>query len=394
MLSKRTQPYGTTIFSEMTALAQEHGAINLGQGFPDFAAPDFLKRAAQEAIAADINQYAPSNGRSNLRHALSQKMNRDYALFVDPDRDITITHGATEAIFTTILGLVDPGDEVILFEPYFDIYLPSITFAGGIPHTYTLRPPDWFIDGDELARLFSDKTKLILVNSPHNPTGKVFSHAELQIIANLCQKHNVIAVTDEVYEHLVFDAHKHIPLATLPGMAERTVTISSIGKTFSVTGWKVGWTIATPTLSEGIRRVHQQTTFSGATPLQEAAVTALNAPNSYFKEFLALYSQKRGFLFNALLEAGLKPILPAGTYFIMTQIDNFDFPDDRAFCHYLTKEIGVTAIPPGSFYQNPVDGAKLARFAFCKSEAALATAATRLVTLGFDHMSKQSLNWL
>lgn len=379
--SKRTQPYGTSIFSEITALAQQYGAVNLGQGFPDFAAPDFLKAAAQAAIAADINQYAPSNGRSTLRTAISQKMTRDYGLTVNPDTDITVTHGATEAIFSTILGLVDPGDEVIIFEPYFDIYLPSITFAGGIPRTYTLRPPDWPIDSDELARLFSDKTKLILVNSPHNPTGKVFSRAELQIIADLCLKHDVIAVTDEVYEHLVFDAHKHIPLATLADMAEHTVTISSIGKTFSVTGWKVGWTIATSTLSEGIRRVHQQTTFSGATPLQEAAVAGLNAPDSYFKEFLAMYRQKRDFLFNALRAVGLKPILPAGTYFIMAQLDNFDFPDDRAFCHFLTKEIGVAAIPPSSFYQNPADGANLVRFAFCKSETALATAVTRLQTL-------------
>lgn len=380
-LSKRTQPYGTSIFSEITALAQQHGAINLGQGFPDFAAPDFLKAAAQGAIAADINQYAPSNGRSNLRHALSQKMGRDYGLAVNPDTDITVTHGATEAIFSTILGLVDPGDEVIIFEPYFDIYLPSITFAGGIPRAYTLRPPDWPIDGDELAHLFSDKTKLILINSPHNPTGKVFSRAELQIVADLCQKHNVIAVTDEVYEHLVFDDHQHIPLATLPGMAGRTVTISSIGKTFSVTGWKVGWTIATPALSEGIRRVHQQTTFSGAAPLQEAAAAALNAPDSYFKEFVALYSQKRDFLFHALDDVGLKPILPAGTYFIMVQLDNFDFGDDRVFCHFLTQEIGVAAIPPSSFYQNPADGANLARFAFCKSEAALVTAVDRLQSL-------------
>ncbi len=380
-LSKRTVPYGTSIFSEITALAQQSRAVNLGQGFPDFAAPDFLKAAAQAAIAADINQYAPSNGRASLRHALSQKMSRDYDLTVNPDTDITITHGATEAIFTTILGLVNPGDEVIIFEPYFDIYLPSITFAGGIPRIYTLRPPNWPINGDELARLFSDKTRLILVNSPHNPTGKVFSRAELQIIADLCQKHDVIIVTDEVYEHLVFDNHKHIPLATLPGMADRTVTISSIGKTFSVTGWKVGWTIATPALSEGIRRVHQQTTFSGAAPLQEAAVAALNAPSSYFEAFLTMYRQKRDFLFDALHAAGLKPILPGGTYFIMARLDNFDFPNDRAFCNYLTAEIGVAAIPPSSFYQNPTDGANLARFAFCKSDKALETAVDRLQAL-------------
>ena len=380
-ISQRVQPYGTTIFSEMTALARAHDAVNLGQGFPDFAAPDFLKQAAQDAIAADINQYAPGNGRLALRQAIATKMLNTYGLNVDPDAEITVTHGATEAIFCAIMGLVDPGDEVIVFEPAFDIYLPAVTFAGGIPCYYTLRPPAWEIDPQALRALFTPKTKLILVNTPHNPTGKVFSPSELQLIADLCQEFDVIALTDEVYEHLVFDGHDHIPLATLPGMAARTVTVSSIGKTFSVTGWKVGWTIAPPDLSLGVRRVHQNTTFSGAAPLQEAAVVALRASAGYYAEFLNDYTQKRNFLFDGLRTAGLRPILPNGTYFIMAQIDHLDFGDDRAFCRYLTTEVGVAAIPPSSFYHNPADGISLARFAFCKSQGTLETAVNRLQTI-------------
>ena len=313
-MATRVSGFGTTVFTEMTALANKHNAINLGQGFPDFAAPDFLKEAARQAIAADINQYAPGNGRSRLRQALSQKMQRHYGMTVDPDTEITVLHGATEAIFATIIGLVNLGDEVILFEPFYDSYAPSTIMAGGVVRAYTLRPPDWQIDREALAALFTDKTKLIVVNTPHNPTGKVFSQAELTMIAELCREHDVIAVTDEVYEHLVYNGRSHHPLATFPDMAERTVTISSLGKTFSATGWKVGWTIAKPELNQA-------------------------------------------------------------------DIREFGFPDDVAFCRYLTTEVGVAAIPPGAFYANPADGASLARFAFCKSDATLEEAAKRLQKL-------------
>jgi N-succinyldiaminopimelate aminotransferase len=380
-MANRVSNFGTTIFFEMTALANQHQAVNLGQGFPDFAGPDFLKQAAVQAIQSDVNQYAPSSGWTRLREAIAHKMARHSGLPVDPATEITVTSGATEAIFATIMGLVNPGEEVILFEPYYDSYLPSVQMAGGVPRFYTLRPPDWRIDRGQLAALFSPKTKLILINTPHNPTGKVYSEQELQIIADLCQTHDVIAVTDEVYEHIIFDGLKHHSLATFPGMAERTVTISSAGKTFSMTGWKVGWAIAAAELNQALFRVHQFVTYAGAAPLQEAVTAALHSPNDYYAELAAMYQANRDFLAGALAEAGLKPITPQGTYFIMVDITDLGFPDDVTFCRYLTTEVGVAAIPPSAFYFNPADGANLARFAFCKTRATLEEAARRLQKL-------------
>lgn len=380
-MAQRVRNFGTTIFMEMTELANKHGAVNLGQGFPDFPGPDFLKRAAIQAIQADVNQYAPSRGQLRLREAIAKKMARHYGLPVDPQTEITVTHGATEALLAAIFGLVEPGDEVILFEPYYDSYVPVVQMAGGVPRFYTLRPPHWSIDREELAGLFSAKTKLLLLNNPHNPTGKVYSEQELLWIADLCQNYDVLAVTDEVYEHIVFDGRKHCLLAALPGMASRTVTISSAGKTFSMTGWKVGWAIASPELSQAIFRVHQFAVYCGATPLQEAAATALQASPRYYAELRAMYQSNRDFLARALQEAGLRPLIPHGTYFMMADISHFDFPDDVAFCRYLTTEIGVAAIPPSVFYHSPADGAGLARFAFCKSKATLEQAAERLLKL-------------
>lgn len=380
-MAQRVSGFGTTIFTEMTALANEHQAINLGQGFPDFAAPDFIKAAAVEAIHQDINQYAPANGRPQLRQAVAQKVARQYGLEVDPASEINILHGATEAIFATVLGLVNPGDEVIVFEPYYDSYVPAIQMAGGVARFYTLQPPLWQVDEATLTSLFNDKTRLIIVNSPHNPTGKLFTSTELSLIANLCQKYDVIALTDEVYEHIVFDNQTHLPLAALPGMAERTVMISSLGKTFSVTGWKVGWAIAQPELTRAIFRAHQFMTFCGAAPLQAAAVTAVSSPPQFYETLTQLYTQKRNFLVDALRSAGLEPIVPGGTYFVMVDISGLDFANDVAFCRFLTTEIGVAAIPPSAFYQNPADGAGLARFAFCKEDKTLAEAARRLQRL-------------
>ncbi|GJM41702.1 MAG: aminotransferase [Ardenticatenaceae bacterium] len=380
-MAQRVADFGTTIFTEMTALAIEHQAINLGQGFPDFAAPKFMKEAAVAAIEADINQYAPANGRPRLRQAIAQKMQNFYGLEANPDTEITILHGATEAIFATILGLVNPGDEVIIFEPFYDSYVPAIKMAGGIPRFYTLRPPNWQIDATELAALFTEKTKLIIINTPHNPTGKVFTKTEMAMIAQLCQQHDVLAMTDEVYEHLIFDGTPHQTLASFPGMAERTILISSLGKTFSVTGWKIGWTIAPPELTRAIFRAHQFMTFCGAAPLQEAAVTAVSQPQTFYTELTHFYTQKRDFLLDALKSAGLTPISPGGTYFVIVDISHLGFANDVAFCRYLTSEIGVAAIPPSAFFHNPADGAGLARFAFCKEEKTLEEAAKRLMRL-------------
>lgn len=382
-MAKRIQHLGDTIFSEMTNLANQHQAINLGQGFPNFPAPDFIKAAAQEAISANINQYAPARGRPRLRQALAHKMAQEHNLHIDPASEIIITHGATEAIFATILGLVNPGDEVILFEPYYDSYVPCTQIAGGIPRYYTLQPPNWHIDETQLASLFNDKTKLIVLNTPHNPTGKVFSPAELQLIADLCQKHDVIAVTDEVYEHIVFDGAQHHCLATFPGMRERTVIISSMGKTFSTTGWKVGWVITRPGLAQATLRTHQFMTFSGAAPLQEAAAVALEqAPErGYYTWLKEMYQAKRDLLIKSLHENNLSPIIPKGTYFIMADISRLGFEDDVAFCRYLTTEIGVGAIPPSAFYNAPAGGKTLARFTFCKTDDLLHQAGERLQKL-------------
>ena len=379
-MARRVQHYGTTIFTEMTNLANEYGAVNLGQGFPNFGAPDFVKEAARAAIAADINQYPPAIGRTRLRNALAAKYANHYGMEIDPASQIVAMHGATECLFATIQSLVDPGDEVIIFEPYFDTYVPCVEFAGGTPVFYTLEPPDWTIDLDRLAALFSDKTKLILINTPHNPTGKVFGREELTLIADLCQKHDVIALSDEVYEHIVFDDAQHVPIATLDGMADRTVTISSIGKSFSVTGWKVGWAIGSAELCTAIFRSHQWITFAGAAPLEEASGAALEWADEtgYYDDLRQMYQRKRDVLGDALNAAGLPVIQPKGTYFAMVDISQLGHADDRAFCDYLTKEVGVTPIPPSFFYTTPNAGTTLARFAFCKTDEAIAEAARRL----------------
>ncbi|MGB1250924.1 MAG: methionine aminotransferase [Candidatus Promineifilaceae bacterium] len=375
-MARRVQHYGTTIFSEMTALSIKHKSINLGQGFPNFAAPDFVKNAVKEALDKDINQYPPAIGRPRLRNAIAAKVAKHHGLIVDPATQIVAMHGATECIFSSIQSLVDPGDEVILFEPYYDSYVPSVEFAGGVPRYYTLRAPDWSIDPDALEALFSDKTKVIIINSPHNPSGKVFTREELQMIADLCHKYDVIAVSDEVYEHIIFDGVEHISIATLDGMAERTVMIASVGKTFSVTGWKVGWVVSSPELCTAIFRTHQWVTFAGAAPLEEATAASLEWADEvgYYDELGTLYQKKRDILIEGLSAAGFPVITPKGTYFTMVDISGLGFANDIEFCRYLTKEVGVTAIPPSAFYVNPADGANIARFAFCKTDEALLAA--------------------
>ncbi len=381
--ASRVSTFGTTIFAEMTALAMQHNAINLSQGFPDFDGPAEVKRAAIAAIESGKNQYALSNGESDLRRAVAAHAARFYGQSPNPDTEVTIVSGATEGLFSTIVGLVNPGDEVIIFEPFFDSYVPDVIMAGGVPRYVPLRSPDWRIDPDELAAAFGPRTRLILVNSPHNPTGKVYSRAELETIAALCRKWNVIALSDEVYEHITFDGVPHVRLATLPGMAERTVTISSHGKTFSFTGWKIGWCIAPPDLTTAIRRAHQFVAFASVTPMQAAAVVSLSLDGEYYAALAADYQHKRDTLAGILREAGFEVSPPAGTYFLMAGIAPLGFTDDVEFCRYLARDIGVAAIPPSAFYseEHKALGKGYARFAFCKKPETLQRAAERLTKL-------------
>lgn len=380
-MADRIQQLGTSIFSEMSALAAQHNAINLSQGFPDFAGPAFIKQAGCAAIEADLNQYAPSNGLPVLHEAIVRSWRRHYGIELDGQREITVTSGATEALLATILALINPGDEVIIFEPFYDAYPPDVVFAGGVPRYVRLPEPDWHLPLDELHAAISPRTRAILLNTPHNPIGKVFNRAELEAIAALAREHDLLVISDEVYERLVFDGATHVPIASLPGMWERTVTISSTGKTFSLTGWKVGYAVAAPALSEAIRRVHQFMTFATATPLQAAMATALDAGTPYERQFLQFYTERRDEMLAALRAAGFGVQAPQGTYFVMADFRPFGWDDDVAFCRYLTTEIGVAAIPPSAFYHDNHQTGML-RFCFAKRPETIAAAAERLVKLG------------
>ncbi len=381
-LASRVSGFPTTVFSEFSALAAQHGAVNLGQGFPDFEGPEEVREAAVAALRGGVNQYAVGSGAPALRKAIAAHAARFYDQRVDADTMVTVTSGATEALCDAILGLVDPGDEVVLFEPFYDSYVANIQMAGATPRYVRLRPPDgahaaWWFDAGELAAAFGPRTKMIVVNTPHNPTGKVFTRDELQLIGELCARHDAVALADEVYEHLAFAPARHLRLATLPGMAERTVTVSSAGKSFSFTGWKIGWAIAAPALRHAVQQAHQFVTFATASPLQAAAAVALQLPDSYFGGLIESYRQKRDKLSNALRAAGLKPLPVEGTYFTMAETGALD---DFEFCRSLTKDAGVAAIPPSAFYcdDHKPHARHLARFAFCKTDAVLDEAARRL----------------
>lgn len=385
-LSNRVATVGLSIFSEMSNLAVRHQAINLGQGFPDFPGPDWIKQAAIEAIAGDINQYAISHGSPRLRQQLARTLSTRLNRQLDPERDIVVTSGATEAIFCAMQALIEPGDEVIVFEPSYESYGPAITYAGGTPHYVPLYAPDvnhleWWFAPEELEGAFGPRTKVVLLNTPHNPTGKVFSKEELAYIAALCHKHNTIVVTDEVYEYLVYGV-PHVPIATLPGMWERTITISSGAKTFSLTGWKVGWAVGPEHLVRGVAVAHQNIVFCTAAPLQEGIAAGLEQAEArgYYQELQAAYQARRDFLLAALEDVGLHPYPPQGTYFILCDISGLGYKDDVAFCKALIAEAGVAAIPPSPFYmpEHRHLGQNLARFAFCKRLETLQEAARRL----------------
>lgn len=384
--ARRLAGFGASIFSEMSRLAVQHGAVNLGQGFPDFPGPDFVKTAAREAIDADFNQYAISHGAPRLRRAIAATWERDYGRAVDPDAEITVTSGATEAIADAMLAFLDPGDEVVVFEPFYDAYVPVITFAGGVPRFVTLRPPDWSFDPDELAAAFSPRTRLVLLNTPHNPTGKVFGRDELAQIGALAAQYDALIVTDEVYDRIVFSdtGAQHIPMATLPGMWERTLTLNSTGKTFSMTGWKIGYAVGPAPLNAALRSVHQFVTFATSTPFQEAMATALEVADErgYYDQLRAEYTERRDLLAAALHAADLPTLPVGGSYFLLTDIAHLGFPDDAAFCRYLAAEVGVAAIPPSAFYADPARAPLLARFCFAKRPETIAAAAERLARLG------------
>ncbi len=377
-IARRLQPFGQTVFSEMTQLALEHEAINLGQGFPNFDGPEWVKDAAAEAMRRGQNQYARSSGVPALNRAIAARFAGDSGIATDPDREVTVTSGCTEALAATFLGLIEPGDEVVLIEPFYDAYPVDATLAGAVVKTVVLRPPAFRLDDTDIVNVVSDATRAIVVNTPHNPTGRVFDDAEQELLAGLCLRHDVVAICDEVYEHMVYEG-RHRSLATLDGMWERTITLSSLGKTFSFTGWKIGWAIAPPPLTAAVRAAHQFLTFATATPLQHAAATALAAPDEYFVELVAAYRARRDVLVDGLRAANLDVFTPQGTYFVLASHAELGLGDDVAFARYLTTEVGVAAIPPSAFYTDAADGASLIRFAFCKDEATLEAAVDRLV---------------
>jgi N-succinyldiaminopimelate aminotransferase len=385
-MSRRVAGFGTTVFSEINALARASGAVNLGQGAPDFDGPPEVLAAAVRAVNSQLNQYAPGIGMATARAAIARHAERFYGQRLDPETEVLVTSGATEAVFAAILGLADAGEEVIVFEPVYDSYVPNMVMAGVTPRYVALRGDDWIFDHDELAKAFNPRTRAIIVNTPHNPTGKVYSRAELTVIAELCREHDAIAITDEVYEHIVYDGAAHTRLAMLPGMSERTLTISSLGKTFSVTGWKVGWAVGPEPLVTAINRAHQFITFAVAAPLQAAVATALDQPEVFYSNLQAMYQAKRDRMLGVLHRAGFEALRPQGSYFIMADwrgVAPRGVKDDVQFAEWLTSEVGVACIPPSIFYQDSDKhlGGHLARFAVCKKDETLAAAAEKLLTL-------------
>jgi aspartate/methionine/tyrosine aminotransferase len=382
-LSNKVGQFTESVIREMTRQALLHGAVNLSQGFPDFPAPAEIKRAAQEAVAADINQYAITWGAKNLRDAIARQTQLWQGIPVDPQTEITVCCGSTEAMISTLLAICNAGDEVIVFEPFYENYGPDSILSGAKPRFVKLRPPvtpdgEWSFDEKELRGAFHSQTKAIIVNTPNNPTGKVFTRAELELIRDLCVEFNVLAITDEIYEHILYDGTKHISMASLGGMKERTVTINGLSKTYSVTGWRVGWTIAPPAITNAIRKVHDFLTVGAPAPLQAAGAAALDLPPDYYVNLAEGYRKRRDKLIPVLTEAGFRCFRPRGAYYVMTDISSFKYPDDLAFTKYLVKEIGVAAVPGSSFYRDPRDGAKQVRFAFCKKDETLDEAERRL----------------
>lgn len=384
-VAKVTESFTESVIREMTRLTNLHGGVNLSQGFPDFAAPEEIKEAAIKAIRADINQYAVTWGAPNFRQAIAEKANRYNHMPVDADKHITVTCGSTEGMMSALLALINPGDEVIIFEPFYENYGPDTYLSNATPRFVRLHPPDWHFDETELKAAFNKHTRAIIINTPNNPTGKVFNHRELTFIATLCREWDAFAITDEIYEHILYDGLHHISIASLDGMWDRTITINSISKTYSLTGWRVGWIIAPEKQTAAIRKVHDFLTVGAAAPLQEAAVTALNLPDSYYENLAESYKQKRDRLVAILEKAGFRCWVPQGAYYIMTDaadlITRHNQPNDDAFSRWMIEEIGVASVPGSSFYRNPEDGKIQVRFCFCKKEETMLAAEERLKKL-------------
>jgi aspartate/methionine/tyrosine aminotransferase len=376
--SKKAEQFTESVIREMTRLAHQHQAVNLSQGFPDFAAPEAIKDAACRAILADINQYAVTWGARPLREAIASSFSRRYGMRVEADEQVTVCCGSTEAMMATLLATVDPGDEVIVFEPFYENYGPDAIVSGAIPRFVTLREPDWTFDPDELAAAFNARTRAIIINTPNNPTGKIFTRAELEAIAALCRKWDALAITDEIYEHIVYDGHAHVPMATIDDMADRTITINGLSKTFSVTGWRIGWTISPPALTGAIRKLHDFLTVGAPAPLQEAGAAALSLPDSYYTELAAGYARRRDMLLGILEQHGFTCYKPSGAYYIMTDISAFGFPDDVAFARHMVEHVGVAAVPGSSFYRDAARGRTKLRFCFSKRDETMLEADRRM----------------
>jgi aspartate/methionine/tyrosine aminotransferase len=379
--STRTLNFTESVIREMTRLAGQYGAVNLAQGFPDFPAPEILKRAAHDAIDADLNQYSITWGAKPFRDAIAAKYRKWYGIDFNPEREITVCCGATEGMIASLLALIDPGDEIVLFEPFYENYNPDSQLCGAVARYVTLHPPDWSFDPDELRRAFTPRTKAIILNTPNNPTGKVFSRKELEYIASLCQEFDTLAITDEIYEHIVYDGAVHIPILSLPGMRERSILVNSMSKTYSVTGWRVGWVLAPPDLSDSIRKVHDFLTVGAASPLQAAGTLALTLGENYYRTLAAEYTARRDHIVASLQAAGFSCYIPRGAYYVMTDISPLGFHNDVKFVRHLIENVGIAAVPGSSFFSHPELGGQNVRFCFCKKYETLELARHQLTKL-------------
>ena len=380
-ISTKATQFTESVIREMTRLAMEHNAVNLSQGFPDFSAPQVIKQAAIDAINADVNQYAITWGAKSFRDALVYKTKKYLGIDIDSQTEVTVTCGSTEAMIDVLLAIINPGDEVIVFEPFYENYGPDAIISGATPRYVSLRRPDWTFDEKELAAAFNNKTKAIIVNTPNNPTGKVFTRAELKVIADLCQKWDVLCITDEIYEHIIYDGVEHVSMITMDGMRDRTIVVNGMSKTYCVTGWRVGYILSPPNITGAIRKMHDFMTVGAPAPLMEAGATALRLPDEYYKEMAAHYLVRRDRLMKMLSEAGLNPMLPKGAYYIMCDIGDWGYANDVEFSRFLVKDIGVACVPGSSFFRDAASGKDIIRFTFCKKEETLAAAEVRLKKL-------------